>query len=130
MIPTLRTERLTLRAFEEPDVDAWAEVLADPEGRRYVGGPMTPVETWLRLAAYHGHWVLRGYGQWAVVENATGRVVGRAEWGRGTLGLTRIASVIHPENARSVAVAERLGMTFDRTAELGGSPMAVYAMSL
>ena len=165
MIPTVRTERLTLRAFEEPDIDAWSAVLADPEGQRYVGGVMTPLETWLRLASYQGHWQWRGYGQWAVVETSSGRLVGRAglwfplgwperevgwhlardvwglgyateagqaaiEWGRETLGLTRIASVIHRDNARSIAVAERLGMSFDRAAELGGQPMSVYAMSL
>ena len=165
MIPTLSTPRLTLRAFENSDLDAWAAIVADPEGQRYVGGVMSRVDAWLRLAAYHGHWVLRGYGQWAVVETASGRLLGRAglwnpegwpelevgwtlarsawgngyateagraaiDWGRSELGLTRIASVINPENARSIAVAERLGMTFDRTADLGGEPVSVYAMAL
>ena len=165
MIPTLATERLTLRAFEDSDLDAWAAIVSDPEGQRYVGGVLSRADAWLRMAAYHGHWVLRGYGQWAVVENESGRLVGRAglwfpegwperevgwtlardvwgqgyateagraaiEWGREALGMTRIASVINPENARSIAVAERLGMTFDRTGEVDGDPMSVYAMSL
>ncbi len=58
---------------------------------------------------------------------------GRAavEWGRSSLGLTRIASVISRENARSIAVAERLGMTFDRQTTLAdGDEVDVYAMAL
>ena len=52
------------------------------------------------------------------------------DWGRTNLGLTRIASVISQGNARSVAVAERLGMTFDRTTTLDGETVDVYAKSL
>ena len=58
---------------------------------------------------------------------------GRAaiEWGRSSLGLTRIASVINPANERSIAVARRLGMAFDRTAKLAdGEAVAIYAMPL
>jgi RimJ/RimL family protein N-acetyltransferase len=166
VIPTLRTARLTLRAFAHDDIAAWAPILADPETARHVGGVRDRTEAWVRLAAYNGHWTLRGYGQWAVVESASGRLVGRAglwfpegwpelevgwtlarsewgkgyateagracvEWGRAELGLTRIASVIDPENERSIAVARRLGMTFDRTARLAdGAEVAVYAMAL
>jgi RimJ/RimL family protein N-acetyltransferase len=166
VIPTLRTERLTLRAFEDADLDAFAAITADPEAMTYTGGVMSRADTWLRIAGYHGHWVLRGYGQWAVVETASGRFLGRCGlwnpegwpelevgwtlsrdvWGRGyateagaaaiawarsELGLTRIASCITPGNERSIAVAERLGMTFDRMAEFAdGGEAAVYAMSL
>ena len=78
MIPVVSTARLTLRAFEDDDLDAWAAIVADPETARYVGGVRDRAEAWLRMAAYHGHWVLRGFGQWAVVETGSGRLVGRA----------------------------------------------------
>jgi RimJ/RimL family protein N-acetyltransferase len=32
---------------------------------------------WRAIASLVGHWHLRGYGQWAVVERATGKVIGR-----------------------------------------------------
>ena len=32
---------------------------------------------WRSVAMMVGHWQLRGYGQWTVVERATGQVVGR-----------------------------------------------------
>ncbi|MDQ3739430.1 MAG: GNAT family N-acetyltransferase [Actinomycetota bacterium] len=155
-----------MRAFADADLDAWAEMVGDAETARFVGGVQSRSDAWLRIAAYLGHWELRGYGQWAVEELATGRFVGRAglwfpegwpelevgwtfsrsvwgrgyateagaaavAWGRSALGLKRIASVINPANARSIAVAERLGMSFDRTTTLGnGTEVSVYAMSL
>jgi RimJ/RimL family protein N-acetyltransferase len=74
---------------------------------------------------------------WTLSRDVWGRgyatEAGRAavEWGRSELGLTRIASVISVGNTRSIAVAERLGMTFDRTATLSdGDAVSVYAMSL
>ena len=166
MIPTLTTERLVLRAFEDGDLDAFAAIWADEETTRFTGGVKTRAETWLKIAGYLGHWALRGYGQWAVVETASSRLVGRCglwnpagwpelevgwtlargawgrgyateagraavEWARSSLGLTRIASCIVPANDRSIAVAERLGMTFDRMDEFpDGGDAAVYAMSL
>jgi len=36
-IPRLETERLILRAFCEADLDAYAEMCADPEVMRYIG---------------------------------------------------------------------------------------------
>jgi RimJ/RimL family protein N-acetyltransferase len=165
VIPALTTERLRLRAFEESDLDAWAPIVADPEVGRYTGGVQDRLEAWRSIALYLGHWELRGFGQWALEERSSGRLVGRAglwfpegwpelevgwllgrsvwgqgyateagrasiSWARSTLGLRRIGSVINPDNARSIAVAERLGMTFDRTDAVGDQPVSVYAMSL
>ena len=44
MIPVLTTERLTLRAAEDRDLDAFAELWADEETTRYVGGIKTRAE--------------------------------------------------------------------------------------
>lgn len=51
----------------------------DPEVMRYVGDRHLPTlqETWRAVAAWIGHWVLRGYGQWAVEERGSGRFIGR-----------------------------------------------------
>ena len=77
-IPTLRTERLVLRPFREDDLDAWAEIVADPDTARYIGGVSTRAEAWRSIALYLGHWELRGFGQWAVERRLDGRLVGRA----------------------------------------------------
>ena len=89
-----------------------------------------------RLVGRCGLWFPEGWPELEV-----GWTFSREVWGRGyateaggaaigwavaTLGIDRIASV----NDRSVRVAERLGMAFDRRVELGGSPALLYARSL
>src|SRR5437660_2315631 len=75
----LQTERLTLRMFRDSDVDAYAEMMTDPEVMRYVGDGKTLArdQSWRSLAVMIGHWHLRGYGHWAVEERDSGQMVGR-----------------------------------------------------
>ena len=78
MTPILETERLTLREFRESDTDAYAEMLADPEVMRFLGGkPMSRAEAWRNMASVIGHGQLRGYSLWAVEERASGEMIGR-----------------------------------------------------
>jgi RimJ/RimL family protein N-acetyltransferase len=78
LTPTLETERLILREFRESDTDAYAEMLADPEVMRFLGGrPLPRDEAWRNMAMVIGHRQLRGYGFWAVEERAGGELAGR-----------------------------------------------------
>jgi len=79
-IPTLETERLSLRAFREEDVIAFFELSQDLDVVRYVGERKLPTrqEVWRAIAAWIGHWALRGYGQWAIEERESGQLIGRA----------------------------------------------------
>ena len=45
---------------------------------------------------------------------------------REVVGRERVLSLIHPENAASIRVAERLGATADGRLELSGRPALVY----
>jgi RimJ/RimL family protein N-acetyltransferase len=76
---TLQTDRLTLRMLCEADLDAYAEMCADPEVMRYIGDgqPLARPMAWRNLAMMVGHWSLRGYGLWAVEERSSGVLVGR-----------------------------------------------------
>ena len=78
--PTLLTERLILRPMEESDLDAYTGLLATPEIRAalHLSGTPSPREAWLGMAQWRGQWELRGSGQFAVEERATGAFVGRA----------------------------------------------------
>lgn len=80
MIPELETERLLLRALRPEDLDAYAAMYADPEVMRYLeyGRPLDRAAAWRSMALHVGHWWLRGYGQWALVERLSGELVGRA----------------------------------------------------
>lgn len=77
--PTLRTERLLLRPFVEEDLDGMVEVLNCPGVRESLHLPdvVTRDEAWSRMVAFVGQWELRGTGQWAVEEAATGRLLGQ-----------------------------------------------------
>ncbi len=73
----LATERLLLRRFRPDDFEAHAAICADAEVMRYIrAGALSRADAWWQLARYLGHWQLRGYGLWAVVERASGRLVG------------------------------------------------------
>lgn len=80
MIPELATDRLRLRALSLDDLDGYAEMYADPEVMRFLesGVPLDRAAAFRSIAVHLGHWQLRGYGQWALVERDTGAFVGRA----------------------------------------------------
>ncbi len=66
-IPTLRTPRLTLRAFQASDWDALAAMNADMEVMRWLGGrARSREEVWTLMESALGQWALRGYGLFAV----------------------------------------------------------------
>jgi RimJ/RimL family protein N-acetyltransferase len=62
---------------EESDWDALHLMFQDPECVRYtIGAPLSRWHTWRALAAYVGHWQLRGYGPYAVVDRSTDVTMG------------------------------------------------------
>ncbi len=98
-IPTLTTSRFILRAFREDDVPALTALHSDPEVMRFLrpnGEPEpNPRLAWEYLAMQMGHWLLKGYGKWALADRATDMLVGRVgyfdapyEWPGLELGWT------------------------------------------
>ncbi len=75
-IPTLTTERLVLRAPEAADFPVYRDFFGDAEASHFYGGPMEADRAWRVLATDLGHWALRGYGRWSIVEQASGAMVG------------------------------------------------------
>jgi [ribosomal protein S5]-alanine N-acetyltransferase len=67
-IPTLKSPRLTLRAFRADDLAPLLSMSCDPKVTRHLHeGPFpSPVEVWRRMAFALGQWALRGYGMMAV----------------------------------------------------------------
>ncbi len=80
------TNRLEIRAFESSDVKALIPILADPDVMEYSSkGPLSEVQT-----AAFVDWCIRsydefGYGQWAVIEKSSGRLVGYCGLSRTTV---------------------------------------------
>ena len=78
-VPRLETDRLVLRNFTEQDFEDYARIFTDPEVMLYIGEgkPLSRLDAWRQMAAVIGHWVLRGYGLWAVEEKSSGKLIGR-----------------------------------------------------
>ena len=99
-IPTLRTDRLVLRAFRAADIDAWAPMEADPEVVRYRGNkPRARNEVWEMLERSLGQWALRGYGLFAIELAAEGRFAG-------------FAGVLHPADWPEAELSYSLAREF------------------
>ena len=163
-IPTLRTARLNLRPLRPGDLDALAEMLADPDVARFIGPgrPRERAESWRALESMLGHWAMRSYGFFALESRENGAFVGRAGilhpldwpepelayalarpfWGQGLateaaaaarawafdwFGFERLASFIHPDNAASIRVANRLGAVQEGMIQVGGTNAQLWA---
>ncbi len=78
-IPTINTARLTLCAMRPEDFNRFAEIWADPQVVRHIGGtPRSRGEAWEAFLRNAGHWQMTGFGQWAIVLQRTRCMVGQA----------------------------------------------------
>lgn len=74
----LVTPRLILRRWQEPDLDAYARLVANADVMRYfTGGPLNRAGAWRQIALFIGHQELRGFSQAAVIDRASGQFIGR-----------------------------------------------------
>ncbi|MBV9817713.1 MAG: GNAT family N-acetyltransferase [Solirubrobacterales bacterium] len=76
-VPELRTPRILMRQFRQSDLDAYAAMVADPEGARFLGPLLHREQAWRGMAMHAGQWALRGYGSWAVQQRRDGSFLGR-----------------------------------------------------
>jgi RimJ/RimL family protein N-acetyltransferase len=156
-VPVLRTERLTLRRWHEADRTPFAEMNADEEVMRDLGGPLDREGSDRKYDRFAGAFENRGYGRWVVegsIGGAAPAFIGytgimanggdhplgehqdigwrlcRNAWGHGfaseaaraslqdafsRVGLVEVLAYTAPDNLRSQAVMERLGLQRDRS---------------
>jgi len=97
MPPDIETARLRLRQWRRNDFEPLAEFLADGEANRYrgIGKAATTPEAWRFLCEKIGEWHLRGTGEFALEEKATGKLIGWA-------GLWHPIELVEPELAWSL----------------------------
>jgi len=111
-IPTLTTERLTLRAPQASDFDVYAEFCASDRSRG-VGGPYNREQSFARLTAIIGHWHLRGFGRWLVADRETDEPLGTVgpmaptDWPEPEIAWTLFASAEGRGIAYEAALAAR-----------------------
>ena len=76
--PILETGRLRLRPFRAADLEPMAASLADPEVVRHLSGkPQSREDSWRRLLAVPGQWIMLGYGYWSVERRDDGVWLGQ-----------------------------------------------------
>jgi [ribosomal protein S5]-alanine N-acetyltransferase len=72
----LETERLLLREFADDDLEAYADMLADPETMRYYPRPYTRDESRAFIEKNRHRYAVHGFGVWVVTERESGAFLG------------------------------------------------------
>ena len=75
--PTLETARLILRPPIQEDFDGYAQMAAEEETMRFLGGVGSRDAAWRMMSTLTGAWVLLGYSMFSVIEKESGRWIGR-----------------------------------------------------
>jgi RimJ/RimL family protein N-acetyltransferase len=70
---------------------------------------------------YHVRRSLQGRGY------ATEAAAASRDYARNVLGLDRLIAIIHPDNAASQRIAEKIGLALEKTVERHGRPRRIYA---
>ena len=111
--PQLETARLLLRLPRIEDFDDYAELQADEEAARFIGGHMPRAAAWRKFLQMPGAWALQGFAMFSVIEKASQRWIGqigpwkpegwpgteigwsfrRAAWGQGYATEAGIAAI-------------------------------------
>ena len=75
--PVLHTERLILRPIALEDFPRWAEMMADPEAARFLGGAQPAATAWRGFMTMAGAWSLTGISMFSLEDRETGLWLGR-----------------------------------------------------
>ena len=73
----IETSRLLLRPPRRGDFDAWAELGADEEVMRTLGGVQPRSVAWRSFLVVVGGWDVQGFSPFSVIEKSSGRWIGR-----------------------------------------------------
>jgi RimJ/RimL family protein N-acetyltransferase len=74
----IETERLILRLPRRDDFDAYAEMMADEDTARWIGGHMTRTAAWRKFLQMPGAWAMQGFAMFSLIEKASGEWIGQA----------------------------------------------------
>lgn len=96
--PVIQTERLTLRPIALEDFPRWAEMMADPEAARFLGGAQPAATAWRGFMTMAGAWSLTGVSMFSVIERDSGLWLGRiGPWRPHDWPGTEVGWGLHPE---------------------------------
>ena len=100
-VPVLETEHLLMREPRGSDFETYREFFADAEASKFYNGPLSADGAWRVLASDIGHWQLRGFGRWALVEKSTSIMIGSCGlWWPGGYPRSELTWWIIPQGRR------------------------------
>jgi len=73
----IETERLLLRLPRIEDFERYAQLQADEEATRHLGGVQPRHAAWRKFLQMPGAWMLQGFGMFSIVERDTGLWLGQ-----------------------------------------------------
>ncbi|MBS0569768.1 MAG: GNAT family N-acetyltransferase [Proteobacteria bacterium] len=74
--PRIETERLILRLPRIEDFDGYAELHADEEAARHIGGALPRAAAWRKFLQMPGAWMMQGFAMFSVCARANGEWLG------------------------------------------------------
>ena len=96
--PVLETERLILRPLAMEDFPRWAEMMADPEASRFLGGVQPASNAWRGFMSMAGAWSLTGVSMFSLIARDTGLWLGRiGPWTPHGWPGTEVGWGLHPD---------------------------------
>ena len=96
--PLIETARLTLRPIALEDFPRWAEMMADPEASKFIGGPQPASVAWRGFMSMAGAWSLTGVSMFSVADRESGLWLGRiGPWTPEGWPGTEVGWGLHPE---------------------------------
>jgi RimJ/RimL family protein N-acetyltransferase len=124
-------DRDDLIGWLEESAEEWERLgygrmgIFDRAGERFLG--RGGLRCWPELGETEVSWALRAdaRGRGLATEAARGCI----EWGFANFDFPYVTAMVRPDNARSLAVVERLGMSPLREDRLFGAELVVYAIS-
>ena len=117
----IETPRLLLRPPRIEDFDRFAELLADEDAARHIGGHAPRAAAWRRFLQQPGAWMLQGFGMFSIIERDSGRWLGQTgPWKPEGWPGNEIGYSLHPEAWGRGYASEAVPATIDwALAELG-----------
>ncbi|MCB1634137.1 MAG: GNAT family N-acetyltransferase [Xanthomonadales bacterium] len=94
----LHTERLLLRPTQLVDFERWAELHADADAARHIGGVQPRSVVWRAFMGMAGAWALTGVAMFSVIHKRSGRWIGRiGPWQPEGWPGTEVGWALHPD---------------------------------
>lgn len=127
--PVLHTARLMLRPTAMEDFPRWAELMADTEASRFIGGPQNAEAAWRGFMTMAGAWSMTGVAMFSVIERDSGRWMGRiGPWQPLGWPGTEVGWSLHPDAQGQGYGLEAATATLDYAFEVLGWTEVIHCI--